>query len=162
MCIYSANARWRGRRDKAAQAFPLALGLFASSPQGQSALVSNYWKLNLRFESQVTKLYEPRVFINLPNTRLGGSRMPFYGVVRNSRLRIASASSLPSNSAMSDGDTDMNHGLSARGSSSVQRSTGESATFPVPKSSALNAFGEVVVSVPLVRSNVLLVEIRPR
>jgi hypothetical protein len=66
-----------------------------------------------------------------------------YGVLRNSRLRIASASSLPSNSAMSDGDTDMNQGLSASGNSRVQRSTGESTTFPFSKSCILNAFAAV-------------------
>jgi hypothetical protein len=82
----------------------------------------------------------------------------------NSRPRMASASSPPSNSATSDGETVMSHGLSEGDNSSVQRSTGDNVTVTLPslKSCVLNVFRDVLVSTPVVRSKVRFVAIRPR
>jgi hypothetical protein len=82
----------------------------------------------------------------------------------NSRLRIASANSPPSNAATSEEDTVVNHGLSDSGSSSVQRSTGDSVAVAVPflNSRVPNGFSDAVVSAPVLTSNVRFVAIRPR
>jgi hypothetical protein len=80
---------------------------------------------------------------------------------QNSRPSTASAISLPTNSPISEDETVRKLGLSASGSSSAQRSTGESAECAgsAPKIWVVNSFGCVVVS--LLSENVWLEAAQP-